>query len=102
MSSAPSENQSNKGGARASSLSKLKELQAKNNMQPISKEQEEQIAKEKKNKLDEIKKKYSQMSKKRLGGSHSRRRIASAKMEAQSAITAEVSQITEATNDGPG
>ena len=47
----------------------------------LSKEEEAKLAQEKKSKLDDIKKKYSQMSKKRVGGSHSRRRIVSANAE---------------------
>ena len=46
----------------------------------MSKEEEERIAKEKKEKLDEIKKKYS-----KRGGS--KRRILSAKADSQSALT---------------
>ena len=68
----------------------------------LSKEEEERLAKEKKGKLDEIKKKYSQMSKRRVGGSHSRRRIVSAKVETQSEMTACASQITYQINDAQG
>jgi len=78
---------------RASSLSKLKAIQEKNNMAARSKEEEEEQAKLKKEKLDEIKKKYTQMGR-RKAGSASRRRIVSAKAETQSVMTDQVSAIT--------
>lgn len=92
------DNSSNVGSSvskmqRASSLSKLKAIQEKNNMLGRTKEEEEEQAKLKKEKLDEIKKKYTQMGR-RKAGSTSRRRIVSAKAESQSVMTDQVSAIT--------
>jgi hypothetical protein len=56
-------------------------LKALNGSSVLSKEEEEKIAKDKKERLDEIKKKYSRKS-------TSRRRIVSAKPETTSVLTA--------------
>ena len=49
-------------------------------MAPLTREAEEELAKQKKEKLDEIKRKYSEVGRKKHG-SNSRRRIVSAKVE---------------------
>jgi hypothetical protein len=56
-------------------------------MVALSKEEEEQAAREKKGRLDEIKAKYNKIAKKRTRSNHSARRLVSAKVEAQSAVT---------------
>jgi len=55
-------------------------------MVALSKEEEERLAKEKKERLDEIKAKYNKLAK-RTKSNHSGRRLVSAKVEAQSAVT---------------
>jgi len=73
---------------RNSSLSKLKAINEKNSMGALSREEEEQAAREKKERLDEIKKKYNKLGKQaRTRSNNSARRLVSAKVEAQSAVT---------------
>ena len=50
---------------RGSSLSKLKALDQKTQTKILSKEEEEQVAKEKKDRLDDIKKKYNKVARTR-------------------------------------
>jgi len=71
-------------GLRENSLNKLKALQQKNNCKILSKEEEAEQTKEKKERLQEIKKKYSKAPLR--GNSHSRgRRIVSAKVNSNAA-----------------
>lgn len=66
-------------------------------MSALSKEDEERIAKEKKERMDDIKKKYSGVGKQARSRSKGRR-IVSAKDKAQSEITAQLSELNQPTS----